>query len=55
HYRDAVILYEIHDMSYQEIAGICQVDIGTVRSRLSRGRALLAKRLRAHRPDTITA
>jgi RNA polymerase sigma-70 factor (ECF subfamily) len=50
HYRDAVILYEMHDLSYQEIADICQVDIGTVRSRLSRGRALLAKRLGAHRP-----
>ncbi|MFD2365554.1 RNA polymerase sigma factor [Pseudoduganella sp. GCM10020061] len=44
HYRDAVILYELHDMSYLEIADICQVDIGTVRSRLSRGRAALAKK-----------
>jgi len=49
HYRDVVILYELHDLSYLEIADICQVDIGTVRSRLSRGRAALAKRLR---PDT---
>lgn len=45
HYRDAVILYELHDMSYLEIADICQVDIGTVRSRLSRGRAALARAL----------
>jgi RNA polymerase sigma-70 factor (ECF subfamily) len=45
HYRDVVILYEMHELSYAEIAGICQVDIGTVRSRLSRGRAALAKRL----------
>ncbi|HWJ94604.1 MAG TPA: RNA polymerase sigma factor [Telluria sp.] len=45
HYRDVVILYEMHDLSYQEIAAVCQVDIGTVRSRLSRGRAALAKRL----------
>jgi RNA polymerase sigma-70 factor (ECF subfamily) len=52
HYRDVVILYEMHDLSYLEIAGICQVDIGTVRSRLSRGRAALAKRLAAHRPAT---
>ena len=55
HYRDALILYEMHDLSYQEIAAICQVDIGTVRSRLSRGRALLAKRLGAHHPGTINA
>lgn len=45
HYRDPVILYELHDLSYQEIATVCQVDIGTVRSRLARGRQALAKRL----------
>lgn len=50
HYRDAVILYELHDLSYQEIATICQVDIGTVRSRLARGRAALATRLTSLRP-----
>lgn len=55
HYRDAVILYELHELSYLEIAEICQVDIGTVRSRLSRGRAAMAKRLAPHRPDTINA
>ena len=48
HYRDVVILYEMHDLSYLEIADICRLDIGTVRSRLSRGRAALAKRLGAH-------
>lgn len=53
HYRDVFILYELHDLSYVEIAAICQVDIGTVRSRLSRGRAALAKRLAAHRPTLI--
>lgn len=55
HYRDALILYELHDMSYLDIADICQVDIGTVRSRLSRGRAALAKRLAAHRPTALQA
>ena len=54
HYRDVVILYELHELSYQEIAAVCQVDIGTVRSRLSRGRAALAKRLRAHAPAGAT-
>ena len=52
HYRDAVILYEMHDLSYGEIATICAIDIGTVRSRLARGRAALAKALRAHALDT---
>ena len=55
HYRDAVILFELHELSYLEIAAICQIDIGTVRSRLSRGRAALAKRLAAHHPDMLRA
>jgi RNA polymerase sigma-70 factor (ECF subfamily) len=57
HYRDVVILYEMHELSYAEIADICQVDIGTVRSRLSRGRAALAKRLTGWRasPDLAQA
>ena len=55
HYRDALILFELHELSYLEIAEICQVDIGTVRSRLARGRAALAKRLAAHRPQPISA
>lgn len=55
HYRDAVILFEMHELSYLEIAKICQVDIGTVRSRLSRGRAALARRLAAHRPEPVSA
>jgi RNA polymerase sigma-70 factor (ECF subfamily) len=57
HYRDVVILYEMHDLSYAEIADICQVDIGTVRSRLSRGRAALARRLAGWRtaPDLAQA
>lgn len=45
HHRDLVILYEMHDLSYLEIAAICQLELGTVRSRLSRARAALASRL----------
>jgi RNA polymerase sigma-70 factor (ECF subfamily) len=55
HYRDVVILYEMHDLSYAQIAEICQVDIGTVRSRLSRARTALATRLAAHRPAANAA
>ena len=51
HYRDAVILYEMHGLSYAEIAAICALDIGTVRSRLARGRAALARALHAHALD----
>lgn len=53
HYRDVVILYELHELSYLEIAAVCQVDIGTVRSRLSRGRAALTRRLQAHAPACL--
>jgi RNA polymerase sigma-70 factor, ECF subfamily len=45
HYRDVLILYEIHELSYVEIAHVCGIDLGTVRSRLSRGRAKLAELL----------
>jgi RNA polymerase sigma-70 factor (ECF subfamily) len=50
HYRDVLILYEIHDLSYVEIAEICHIDLGTVRSRLSRARARLAALLGALSP-----
>lgn len=51
-YRDVVILYELHDLSYRDIADICAIDIGTVRSRLARGRAALARYLAAYRGAT---
>lgn len=55
HYRDVLILYELHERSYLDIAAICQLDLGTVRSRLSRGRAALARRLQAWREPLSTA
>jgi RNA polymerase sigma-70 factor (ECF subfamily) len=45
HYRDVLILCEVSELSYAEAAQVCGIDIGTVRSRLSRGRAQLAQRL----------
>ncbi|MCH8275725.1 MAG: sigma-70 family RNA polymerase sigma factor [Armatimonadetes bacterium] len=44
-YRMAVVLSDIEGMSYDEIAKAADVPIGTVRSRLARGRAMLRKRL----------
>jgi RNA polymerase sigma-70 factor (ECF subfamily) len=49
HHRDVLILYELHELSYQQIAEICQLEIGTVRSRLSRGREALSKALAPYR------
>lgn len=42
-YRDVVVLREMEDLSYAEISEITGVPIGTVMSRLSRGRAELKK------------
>lgn len=51
HYRDVLILCELSELSYAEAAQVCGIDIGTVRSRLSRARAQLAKRLTVPRAD----
>ena len=42
-YREVLILRELHQQSYEEIAGICRLDLGTVKSRISRGRKRLRK------------
>lgn len=44
-YRLAVLLCDVEEMSYDEAAKAMDVPIGTVRSRVSRGRALIRKRL----------
>jgi RNA polymerase sigma factor (sigma-70 family) len=44
-FREAVILRDIEDLSYAEIAEVTGAPIGTVMSRLARGRALLASEL----------
>jgi RNA polymerase sigma-70 factor, ECF subfamily len=46
-YRGAVVLCDLQEMSYEEAAEAMACPVGTVRSRLNRGRALLAERLRA--------
>jgi RNA polymerase sigma-70 factor (ECF subfamily) len=44
-FREVVILREMEDMSYREIAEVTGAPIGTVMSRLARARALLRKRI----------
>ena len=41
--REAVILRDLQDMDYKHIAGVLGVPEGTVKSRISRGRAELAR------------
>ena len=45
-YREVVVLCDLEEMSYAEAAEILNCAIGTVRSRLHRGRALLIEKLR---------
>jgi RNA polymerase sigma-70 factor (ECF subfamily) len=47
HFREALILRELEDLAYKDIARITGVPIGTVMSRLARARRLLADSLRA--------
>ena len=44
-FREVVVLREIEDLSYKEIARVLAIPIGTVMSRLARGRDLLARDL----------
>jgi RNA polymerase sigma-70 factor (ECF subfamily) len=46
-YREAVVLCDLEEVSYADAAAALNVPIGTVRSRLSRGRALLAGKLKS--------
>jgi RNA polymerase sigma-70 factor (ECF subfamily) len=45
-FKAALILVDLEDMTYKDAAGVLDIPIGTVRSRVSRGRALLRAALR---------
>ncbi len=44
-YRTTLILRDLEEMSYEEIAEVLQISLGTVKSRLTRGRQALKERL----------
>jgi RNA polymerase sigma-70 factor, ECF subfamily len=44
-YRTTLILRDVEEMSYEEIAEVLEISLGTVKSRLTRGREALRQRL----------
>lgn len=50
-YRWAVLLADVEELTYQEIAATMECPIGTVMSRINRGRRLLERLLRVRRLD----
>ncbi|HYL57241.1 MAG TPA: sigma-70 family RNA polymerase sigma factor [Candidatus Acidoferrales bacterium] len=44
-FREAIMLVDVEELSYQEVAGVLDIPIGTVKSRVSRGRAILREAL----------
>jgi RNA polymerase sigma-70 factor (ECF subfamily) len=50
-FREVIVLREINDLSYQEIAGVAGVPVGTVMSRLARARAMLRSAWNAAETD----
>lgn len=45
-YREAIVLCDIEGLTYEEIAAALEINIGTVKSRIARGRNELRKRLK---------
>lgn len=45
HYRDAMVLRHYQELSYEEIASVLDVPVGTVRSRIAQARKLLLRTL----------
>ncbi len=50
-YKEAILLSDVEELSYNDIAEITNVPIGTVKSRLNRGRKLLQKNLWEYAKD----
>ncbi|MBI4721386.1 MAG: sigma-70 family RNA polymerase sigma factor [Chitinivibrionia bacterium] len=50
-FRTAIYMADVEEMSYEEIAEVMEIPIGTVRSRIARGRKILQVRLRKYAKD----
>ena len=49
-FRTAVVLRDVEELRYEEIARALEIPVGTVMSRIHRGRAWLRQRLKGRRP-----
>jgi RNA polymerase sigma-70 factor (ECF subfamily) len=49
HYREVIVLCDLEEMAYAEVAEVLGCAVGTIRSRLNRARALLLERLTRNR------
>jgi RNA polymerase sigma-70 factor, ECF subfamily len=47
-FREALLLVDVQELSYQEISQVLNIPIGTVKSRVSRGRSMLREALTAY-------
>ena len=52
-FREVLVLREMEDLSYREIAEVTGVPIGTVMSRLARGRTMLSENWLAEVPNDL--
>jgi len=52
-YREVLVLCELQELSYSDAASALGCRVGTVRSRLHRGRSLLARKIRQSAPGTF--
>ncbi len=53
HYREVVVLRELHNLSYKQIADIAEIPVGTVMSRLARARNVLLNRMKGAIQDEV--
>jgi RNA polymerase sigma factor (sigma-70 family) len=51
HYREVVLLCDVEDLTYREIAQVIEIPIGTVMSRLARARKVMREALRSTQID----
>jgi RNA polymerase sigma-70 factor (ECF subfamily) len=51
--REAVIMRDLQDLDYKEIAQVLAIPEGTVKSRISRGRAELARLLERNKLEVM--